>query len=65
MGGIETVLAIGLGALTGGDAAAAMAKLAVGTPEQRRDAEKVSKIPDTGHTSSGLTTGTPSMATLL
>ena len=38
MGGIATVLAIGLGALTGGDAATAMAKLAVGTPEQRRDA---------------------------
>ena len=38
MGGINTVLAIGFGALVGGDAAAAMAKLAVGTPEQRRDA---------------------------
>jgi hypothetical protein len=38
MGGIDTVVAIGLGAVSGGDAAAAMAKLAVGTPEQRRDA---------------------------
>ena len=38
MGGIGTVVAIGLGALDGGDAAAAFAKLAVGTPEERRDA---------------------------
>ncbi|MCQ3810808.1 MAG: DUF4365 domain-containing protein [Acidimicrobiia bacterium] len=38
MGGIATVLAVGLGSLAGGDAATAMAKLAVGTPEQRRDA---------------------------
>ena len=38
IGGIDTVVAIGLGALDGGNAAAALAKLAVGTPEQRRDA---------------------------
>ena len=38
MGGIETVLAVGIGTLTGDDAAAAMVKLAVGTPEQRRNA---------------------------
>ena len=38
MAAIETVLRIGFGALTGDEAAAAMAKLAVGTPEQRRDA---------------------------
>ena len=36
--GIGTVIEIGLGAIAGGVAAAAMAKLAAGTPEQRRDA---------------------------
>ena len=38
IGGIETVLAISLGALSGGDAAAAMAELASGTAERRRSA---------------------------
>ena len=39
MAAIETVvLRIGLGDMAGGEAAAAMAKLAAGTPEQRRDA---------------------------
>jgi len=38
IGGIETVLGIVLGMPVGQDDAAAMAKLAVGTPEQRRDA---------------------------
>lgn len=38
MAAIEVVLRIGLGDMAGGEAAAAMAKLAVGTPEQRRDA---------------------------
>jgi len=38
MAAIEVVLRIGLGDMAGGEAAAAMAKLAIGTPEQRRDA---------------------------
>ena len=38
IGGIETMLGIALGTLVGEDAATAMAKLAVGTAEQRRDA---------------------------
>ena len=49
IGGIDTVVAIGLDALAGGDAAAAMAKLAVGTPEQRRDAAMLlgwGRLPD-------------------
>ena len=38
IGGTETVLAISLGALSGGNALAAMAELASGTAEQRRNA---------------------------
>ena len=39
--GIETVLAISLGSLSGGDAVAAMAELASGTAEQRRYAARL------------------------